>query len=82
MGYVIEGTWEEIKRHEAEFVGQRLRVTISPIEKASVQTESKPLQKSARRVSARGKYAGILSSSENFMRRKQEDIAREDRSIS
>ncbi len=25
---VLEGTWEEIKRHETEFNGRRLRVTV------------------------------------------------------
>lgn len=31
---VLEGTWEEIKRHETEFNGRRLRVTILDEENA------------------------------------------------
>ncbi len=27
---MLEGTWEEIKQHEAELSGQRLRVYINP----------------------------------------------------
>jgi len=35
---VIEGTWEEIKRHEAELVGRHLRVTV----KSEGATRRKP----------------------------------------
>ena len=80
--HVIEGTWEEIKRHESELAGRLLRVTIIP-EKAITGESSAPPQEApsiapTRRVSAMGKYAGILSS-EDFMRRKQEEIDLEDR---
>lgn len=32
MTWIIEGTWEEIKAHEAELRGHRLRVVIDPVE--------------------------------------------------
>jgi|GEM_PF-2744469 hypothetical protein len=43
---VIEGTWEEIKRHEAELMGQYLRVTIKP-PKAMTRKPSESAQKAA-----------------------------------
>ena len=30
MAHVIEGTWEEIKAHEAEFAGHRVRLIVDP----------------------------------------------------
>lgn len=80
MDYTIEGAWEEIKRHEAEFAGQRLRVTILPPQKPLTDSELELVPKPNRRVSAMGKYAGVLSS-EEFMRRKQEEIDHEERSL-
>lgn len=32
MEHVIEGTWDEIKEREAEFVGHRLMVIVDPAE--------------------------------------------------
>jgi hypothetical protein len=77
--YTIEGTWDEIKRHEPEFAGRRLRVTVE--EDIPVRQQGKaPSGPKQRRVSAMGKYAGVLSS-EEFIRRKQEDMELEDRPI-
>ena len=78
MSYMIEGNWDEIKRHEGEFLDRRLKVTISDTPKREVTDDLKsmPPRKTMARVSAMGKYAGILSS-EEFMRFKQEDIALE-----
>lgn len=80
---VIEGTWEEIKRHEPELTGRRLRVTIQPEQAMADEPSAAGQDATTRthpslRVSAMGKYAGILSS-EAFMRHKQEEIEIEDR---
>lgn len=82
---MIEGTWEEIERHKAELIGRHLRVTVKP-ERSPLRKPSKLAQKAQavappRRVSAMGKYAGILST-EDFMRQKQEEIELEDRTRS
>jgi len=80
---VIEGTWEEIKRHEAELVGQRFRL-IPLFETEILRKPPAPTNKPAtaakpsHRVSAMGKYAGVLST-EDFIRRKQEEIDLEER---
>jgi hypothetical protein len=77
---IIEGSWEEIKRHEAELAGQWLRVTVTN-RKPDVGKSNVPKNieaASPRRVSALGKYAGILSS-EDFVRQKQAEIDLEDR---
>ena len=39
---VIEGTWEEIKRYEAELIGHNLRVTIKPEKSARRRPSSPP----------------------------------------
>jgi hypothetical protein len=80
---VFEGTWEEIEQHKAELTGRLLRVTIileKPAKQnSSVMTNNAATNAPSRRVSAMGRYAGILSS-EDFMRQKQDEIDLEDRS--
>ena len=79
--YVLEGTWEEIKQHERELSGQNVRVIVKSEAPASHTIRSNSLiQEAPRRISAMGKYAGVLSS-EEFLLHKKEDIALEDRSI-
>jgi hypothetical protein len=89
---VIEGTWDEIERHKAEFAGRQLRLIVKPpSRKSNAQGEAKgqlvnlsAKPKSAKvstrspRVSAMGKYAGVLSV-DDFIRSKQEEIDLEDR---
>ena len=78
---VIEGTWEEIERRKAELIGRQLRVMILPEAPARKKNgTAKSAQAQPRRVSAMGKYPE-LTSTEEFMREKQEEIAREDRSL-
>ena len=80
---VLEGTWEEIALYAEELKGQRVRLTIvtdgdgdkSELDANAPQAQSKGQV----RQSAMGKYAGVLPSSEEFMREKQEEIDREDR---
>ena len=82
---VIEGTWEEIKRHEAELIGQYLRVMIKapkattpkPSASAKAPTAADPKAKVLR---GRGMFAGRLSTEEYF-RDKREDTIREDQSL-
>jgi hypothetical protein len=78
--HVIEGMWEEVKRREAELAGRFVRVTIKPEPRTTKQgaPHQKPAADTSPRVSAYGKYAGILSS-EDFIRAKQEEIDLEDR---
>ncbi len=76
---MLEGTWEEIKQHEAELSGQRLRVYINPDIEAPGQTAKKvrtqPKQKGRpEQLRGRGMLAGVLST-EEFLRRKHEETA-------
>ena len=75
MQSVFEGTWEEIKQHEAEFKGKHLRVIIH-----SAPPPQMTKQPTTARVSAMGKYAGTLNT-EEFLERKREETEREDRAI-
>ena len=77
----FRGTWEEVLAHSDEIpktsevevrVFDSGRNSENSARKGTASLESRP------RVSAMGKYAGVLSS-EEFMRRKQEEIALEDR---
>ncbi|HZO89833.1 MAG TPA: hypothetical protein VFB38_16005 [Chthonomonadaceae bacterium] len=82
---VFEGTWEEIKLHEQELIGKRLRVIVEPEERKMPARKGTQAQGSERqpknreRPSILGKYAFVPGGSEEFMREKQEEIAREDR---
>lgn len=68
---------EELHLKPGDKVEVRL---VSPAESQKAETRNKPTARpeASRRVSALGKYAGVLSS-EEFMRRKQEEIDLEDR---
>jgi len=79
--HVIEGTWEEIKRHEAELVGRHLRVIVKP-ERSPTRKPTKPAdaEEQPKVLRGRGMFAGLLSTEEYF-REKREDTAREDRSL-
>jgi hypothetical protein len=72
VGRVWEGTWESVGAHAAEFTGHRVRVIVLDID------PERTTDLSDVRISARGKYAGLLSS-EDIIRSKQEDIAIEER---
>ena len=50
---VIEGTWEEIKRHEGRLVGRRLRVTIEPEKSARHEPGATPTVTSASAIQKR-----------------------------
>jgi len=78
---VIEGTWEEIKRHEAELAGRHVRVTIKS-DRSTMRKPRAPLKTTtaAKELRGRGMFAGILST-EDYFREKREDTAREDRSL-
>jgi len=79
--HVIEGTWEEIKRHEAELIGRHVRLTIKPDKPATHKQKAQPTVPTEPKIlRARGMLAGLLSTEEYF-REKREDTAREDRSL-
>jgi len=79
---VIEGTWEEIKLHEPELTGRRVRLTVKPEKptatKPSVPADVAPKVKVLRGY---GMLAGLISTEEYF-REKREDTIREDRDLS
>lgn len=91
QSYVLEGTWEEIKLHDEELSGKRFRlVSLSsepakPLSNSSNgnKTKSSTAQEAniqaSRQLTGMGKFAGILPSSEEFMRQKQEEIELEER---
>jgi len=76
--HVIEGTWEEIKRHESELIGHHLRVIIT----AGPATMNEPSESAPKPKVLRGygMFAGLLST-EELLREKREDTIREDRSL-
>lgn len=79
--YVIEGTWEEIERHKAELIGRHLRVTVTP-KKPAPRKATPPATVVAKPKELRGygMFAGLLSS-EELIREKREETAREDRDL-
>jgi len=71
---VLEGTWEELKLHDKELSGKRFRLV--PLTSEPTQ---EPGTQGPRQLTGMGKFAGILPSSEEFMRQKQEEIELEER---
>ena len=85
---VLEGTWEELKLHEKELSGKRFRLvplaseaetTAFKASNSQMETVQVPDAKVPRQLTGMGKFAGIIPSSEEFMRRKQEEIELEER---
>jgi hypothetical protein len=85
---VLEGTWEELKLHEEELSGKRFRLIpllpeSNPIASKSSKSRrsapQKPSGQAPRILTGMGKFAGIIPSSEEFIRRKQEEIELEER---
>ena len=84
---VLEGTWEEIKLHEAELAGRRFRlVPVPPVTDIAPPkaSDSEQVDLGTTRIIRReligmGKFAGIIPSSDEFIRQKQEEIELEDR---
>ncbi|HEY3329139.1 MAG TPA: hypothetical protein VGK19_03885 [Capsulimonadaceae bacterium] len=76
---VIEGTWEEIKQHEAQLVGWTLRVTVLPqVHSPRHASEHSPREAAVDAVL--GKYADIPGGTDAFASAKQAEIEFEDRS--
>ena len=75
---IIEGTWEQIKAREQEFIGRELRVTIKPLPVIS-RKRAKAAMVMTEGQSLLGKYAFVSGGSEAFMKQKQAEIDREDR---
>ena len=77
--HVIEGTWEEIKRHDAELAGRWVRLSVGP---RSIQgprrSAPRPSKTEPRELHGFGLLAGIVDL-EDFLRRKHEETALEDR---
>ena len=85
---ILEGTWEELKLHDAELSGKRYRLVPLPSEtvktttrasKSKRSTAPKPGAQAPRQLTGMGKFAGIIPSSEEFIRQKQEEIKLEER---
>lgn len=77
--HVLEGTWEELKLHDAELSGKRFRLVPLPSEPEKTAQEAEV--NVPRQLTGLGKFAGILPSSEVFMRQKQEELALEERKL-
>ena len=78
---IIEGIWEEIESHKAEWMGRHLRVIVTPDEPAAHEpaaAESRP-KLPPKKLVGFGALTGIIGSSEEFAREKQLEIEREDR---
>jgi len=85
----LEGTWEEIKLHDSELSGKRFRLVpilpepAKPIaaHRKGGQGSQRENRNSPRQLTGMGKFAGIIPSSEEFMRQKQEEIELEERNL-
>lgn len=87
---VLEGTWEELKLHDKELSGKRFRLillspepetTASQASKSQKEAAQEPNSKAPRQLTGMGKFAGVIPSSEEFMRQKQLEIDLEERKL-
>jgi len=85
---VLEGTWEELKLHDKELSGKRVRLillasepdmTASKVCNALQEASPAPVAQAPRQLTGMGKFAGIIPSTAEFMREKQEEIELEER---
>ena len=81
--HIIEGTWEEIKRHEAEFAGHMLRVIVKPIpserRKSAAKTGEVAEAPKVRVLRGMGAFKGMTGGSETFAEEKRAEVEREER---
>jgi hypothetical protein len=77
---VLEGTWEELNLHENELSGKRFRlVPLPPAPDKTTSKGSRPQRNAVqeqnnatpRKLTGMGTFAGIIPSSEEFMRQKR-----------
>lgn len=83
--HIIEGTWEEIKLHEAELTGRQVRLTIKSEarrQKSSASRTKLPAPPNTRELVGFGAFKDALPSSEDYMREKRVEIEREERNFS
>ena len=81
---VIEGTWEEIKRHEEELIGHHLRVTITrqrPTSRSRVTTATKKPADQPKKLVGYGAFKGMFGGTEAILAEKQAQIELEERNL-
>ncbi len=80
MSQIIEGTWEEVKQHEAELVGHYVRVTIDPKPQHANRKASTPVVTAEpKKLVGYGAFKGVFGGTEAFLAAKQEEIELEER---
>lgn len=79
---VLEGTWEEIKLHDAELIGRQVKVIIKAVEISGAEAiqMNGHNRKIAKQLRGRGMLAGVLNTKE-FLRNKHEGTIQEDKSL-
>jgi hypothetical protein len=79
--HVIEGTWEEIESHKAEFAGRYLRLTVTS-EKPTRRKPSTPAASAQpKKLVGYGAFKGVFGGSEAIIAAKQAEIALEERNF-
>ena len=76
---VIEGTWEEIERHKAEFAGHWLRLTIKPQRPARRKPSTPAATAEPKKLIGYGAFKGVFGGTEAFSAAKREEIELEER---
>ena len=82
--HVIEGTWEEVKLHEAELIGRQVRLTVKSEarrQKSSASRTKSPASPKTRELVGFGAFKNALPSSEEYMREKRAEIEQEERNF-
>lgn len=76
---VIEGTWEEVKQHDAVLQGRHVRLTIVPERSEPIESASRPKEPLPKKLVGYGAFKGVFGGTEAFMAEKQEELDREER---
>ena len=76
---VIEGTWEEIKAHEAELTGRQVRLTIKPEKAGARKPGARSANDQPKKLVGYGAFKGMFGGTEAILAAKQEEIELEER---
>jgi hypothetical protein len=77
--HVIEGTWEEIERHKAEFAGHMLRLTIKPQRATRLKPSASSAPTQPKKLVGYGAFKGMFGGAEAIIAEKQAQIELEER---
>jgi hypothetical protein len=76
---VIEGTWEEVMRHDAELTGRHVKVTIMPEKQFTREPKASATPSQPKKLVGYGMFKDMFGGTEALFAEKKEEIELEER---